>query len=279
VTPPDLTAIVIAHQVRDEVLSCLDALFAHRGDLDLQVIVVDNGSTDGTDAVVAERHPDVEVVVLATNEGLPARNHGLRRATGRHRMFIDSDARATPGALPALVRHLDEHPEVGLVGPRLIYPDGSLQLSTRRFPPLLLPILRRPPLGRWLEHGATIRRHLMADERHDGVREVEYVLGACQVFRAEAQAAAGEIDRRIWFGHDDADWCFTMRTAGFRVEYLPSAEVIHDYRRTSASRPLSRFALRQLYAHAHFQWKWRGARRRLLAEGRRMDQQAARGAA
>jgi N-acetylglucosaminyl-diphospho-decaprenol L-rhamnosyltransferase len=271
---PDVTAIIICHNVRDEVLTCLAALHAHAGPLDVEIVVVDNASTDGTVEAVNGAHPECQTIRLSRNEGLPARNHGLRRARGRYRMFIDSDAVLRPGALPTLLGVLEEDPRIGLVGPRLVYPDGRLQLSTRRYPPLLLPILRRPPLERFFEHGATIRRHLMADDSHDSRRPVEYVIGACQVFSADAQRAAGEIDRHIWFGHDDADWCFRIRSAGYDVVYVPEAETVHDYRRTSARNPVSIFALRQLAAHAYFQWKWRGARRRLIEEGHRMDVEA-----
>jgi GT2 family glycosyltransferase len=270
----DLTAIVIAHDVRHEVLACLESLERHRGDLSLQIIAVDNGSRDGTAEAVAARFPEVELVRLEHNAGMPARNEGLRRARGRHRMFIDSDARVTAGALETLVAALDSDPTLGLVGPRLVYPDGRRQLSTRRYPPLLLPLLRRPPLGRFFEHRRTIRRHLMADDAGDRPRRVEYVLGACQVFRAEAQAAAGEIDRHIWYGHDDADWCFTIRRSGFAIGYVPEAEVVHDYRRSSVRSPLSRLALRQLRAHVYFQAKWWRHRAGLRAEGRAMDAEA-----
>jgi N-acetylglucosaminyl-diphospho-decaprenol L-rhamnosyltransferase len=274
-TTPDVTAIIICHNVREEVLACLDALHAHATGLEVEIVVVDNASTDGTAEAVENAYPDCRTIRLSRNEGLPARNHGLRRARGRYRMFIDSDALVRPGALRTLVGVLEEDPQIGLVGPRLIYPDGRLQLSTRRYPPVLLPLLRRPPLGRFFEQRATIRRHLMADDPHDSRRRVEYVIGACQVFRADAQRAAGEIDRHIWFGHDDADWCFRIRSAGYDIVYVPEAEVVHDYRRTSARRPVSTFALRQLAAHAYFQWKWRRARRRLMDEGRRMDGEAA----
>jgi GT2 family glycosyltransferase len=273
---PDVSIIVIAHEVRDEVLACFQSVEEHAGDVSVECFLIDNASTDGTADAVAARFPQVELIVLETNEGLPARNHGLRRARGRHRMFIDSDALLTPGALSTMVEALEEDPAVGLVGPRLIYPDGELQLSTRRFPPLLLPVLRRPPLGRFFEDGPTIRRHLMAGEAHDRRRRVEYVIGACQLFRAEAQAAAGEIDQRIWFGHDDADWCFTMRDAGWEILYVPDAEVVHDYRRTSAQKPLSSFAMRQLAAHVHFQRKWWTRRAALRKAGRTMDEEARR---
>jgi hypothetical protein len=273
---PELSVIIIGSDVIDEVMRCLESIHAHAGDVSFEVIYVDNGSTDGTAEAVARRFPRVEVIRRETNEGVPARNHGLRRARGRLRMFIDTDAQITPGALRSMVDALAAHPRAGLVGPRLVYPDGGLQLSTRRYPPLLLPILRRPPVGRFFEHRATIRRHLMAGEPHDRRRRVEYVLGACQLFRAEAQQDAGEIDDRIWFGHDDADWCFRMRQAGWDVLYVPDAVVVHDYRRTSVARPISRHSARQLAAHVHFQRKWWRARRALQAEGRTMDEEAAR---
>lgn len=274
-TVPDVTVIVIAHQVRDEVVQCLESIRAHAGALAVEVVLVDNGSFDGTVETVRRDFAEVDVVALPENEGIPARNHGLRRARGRHRMFLDSDATLTDEALPRLVEILDTTPEIGLVAPKLVYADGSLQLSTRRFPPALLPLLRRPPLGRFFEGGPTIRHHLMADEDHNGRRRVEYVLGACQLFRAEAQAAAGEIDERIWYGHDDADWCFRIREAGWDVLYVPDVEVVHDYRRSSVSNPVSKLAFRQLGAHVHFQRKWRRRSRRLISEGHDMDREAA----
>jgi len=273
---PDVTLIVIGHDVRDEVLTCLESVEQHSDGLAVEVIVVDNGSKDATAEAVRARFPHAEIVALPTNEGAPARNHGLRRARGRYRAFLDSDASLTPGALRTLVEALDADPAVGLVGPRLHYPDGSLQLSARRFPPALLPVLMRPPLARFFDDGPTIRRHLMADEAHDHRRRVEYVLGACMLFTREAQEAVGELDERIWYGHEDADWCFRIRSAGFSVVYVPDAVVVHAYRRSTASNPLSLRALRFLLAHVHFQRKWRRDRRALIAQGREMDRESAR---
>lgn len=275
-TVPDVSVIVIAHDVVGEVRVCLRSLAEHAGGLAVETIVVDNGSSDGTAATIAREFPAATVIALPTNEGLPARNHGLRRATGRHRMFIDSDARLTDGALPTMVDRLDTMPWVGLVGPRLVYPTGELQLSVRRYPPLAMPLLRLPVLRDVFEHRRALRRHLLAEGPHTR-RRAEYVLGACQLFRAEAQADAGEIDPAIWFGADDADWCFTMRRAGWTILYEPDARVVHDYRRTSAARPFSRHSLRQLVAFFHLQRKWWSHRRALRAEGRAFDAEAAHG--
>lgn len=275
----DVSVIVIGHNVADELVSCLESVCQHRGGVEVEVIFVDNGSTDGSADLIARRFPSIQVVRRPTNEGLPARNHGLRRAQGRYRMFLDSDAELTDGALPALVEALDAQPHIGLVGPRLTYPDGTLQLSTRRYPPLAQPFFSLPGLKHLFGDGRTVRRYLMADDLHDRQRRVEYLLGACQLFRAEAQRGVGEIDERIWFGHDDADWCFRIREAGFDILYLPEVRVVHHYRRTASSAPLSIFALRFLLAHLHFQRKWWSRRRRLKDEGRAMDREAMSGGA
>ena len=273
----DVSIIVVAFDVRAEVLRCLASIEDHADGLGVETILVDNGSRDGTADAVAAAFPGVRLVRRPRNEGVAARNHGLRLATGRTRMFLDSDAVLTPGALGELVGFLDRDPRVGLVGPRVIYPDGTLQPSARRFPPLLLPLLRRPPLDRVFGDAATVRRHLMADEALDRPREVEYVLGACQLFTERAQALAGEIDSAIFYGPDDADWCLRIRVAGLKVAYDPRATVIHDYRRDTRRKPMSRLALRHLWAFARFQWRWRRDRARLVAEGRDMDRRAAAG--
>ncbi|QEC47322.1 glycosyltransferase family 2 protein [Baekduia soli] len=267
----DVSIIVIARDVRDEVLSCLAAIAEHAAPVSVQPIVVDNGSSDGTVAAVREAFPGTEVVALDRNEGGSARNHGLRIATGRYRMFLDSDALLTPGALAELVAFLEARPDVGLVGPRLQYPDGGFQPSARRLPPVLLPLLRRPPLSRFFEDGAVVRRHLQLDAPHDRTREAEYVIGAAMMFSREAQEAAGELDPRIPFAPEDIDWCVAIRRAGYRIAYHPAAVVIHVYRRTTASRPVSKEALQHLQGFAYFQWKWRRQRRALRAEGDAME--------
>jgi GT2 family glycosyltransferase len=267
----DVSIIVIAHNVREEVELCLRSVAEHGGALAVETILVDNGSDDGTAASIGAQFPDTQVIVLTRNEGGSARNHALRVARGRFRMFLDSDAQLTSGALEDLVAFMQRHPEVGLVGPRLVYPDGSLQPSARRFPPRTLPLLRRPPLSRWLENGRTVRRHLMLDVPAQATREAEYVIGACQLFSAGAQSAAGELDPRIPFAPEDIDWCVRIRRAGLKIAYRPEAVVIHRYRRTTVQRPLSRAAVEHLYGFAYFQWKWRSERRALLAEGAAME--------
>lgn len=270
----DVSVIVIGHNVRGEILDALDSIQRYSDSIRLQTIVVDNGSTDGTPDAVAERYPAVTVIRLPVNEVHAARNHGLAIARGRFVMFLDSDARLTDGAMPELIRFLEERPQFGLVGPRLTYEDGKLQYSARRYPPLLLPLLRRPPLKRFFEEGPIVRRHLMMDDQLDEPREVEYLIGACLLFSADA-ALGARIDPRTLFT-EDVDWCFQIRTTGHRIAYDPRATVIHTYRRPTAQSPLSRAAMQHLLFFLYLHWKWRRERRRLIREGREIDRRQGR---
>jgi GT2 family glycosyltransferase len=252
---PTVTVVVVAHSVRSELERCFAALARHAG-VSHQTILVDNASNDGTRAWVEEAHPEIKVIGLTENAFGAARNHALPKAEGRYTLFLDSDALLTPGALPALAGALDEHPGWGLVGPRLEYDDGRLQLSCRRYPPLALPLLRRPPLDRFFEDGMTVRRHLMADEPHDRPLKVLYMISACHLFRTDVARAIGPLDPELAYGWEDADWCIRIREAGAEVVYFPAATVVHSYRRMTRRSPVSRAALRQLRCHVHFQRKY-----------------------
>jgi GT2 family glycosyltransferase len=269
-TEPMVTIVIVTHSVRDDLARCLASIEDHAG-LPVRTIVVDNKSTDDTVAYIRANHPAVELVELAQNEGTAARDHGLRLSHSRYTLFIDSDAALTPGALPAMVAAMDAHPSWGLIGPRLVYDDGSPQLSCRRFPPLLLPVLRRPPLSRVFEHRRTVQHHLMSDFGHDRTRPVLYVLGACQLFRTDTARAAGPFDLNVFWGWDDADWCFRIREAGGEIVFYAGATVIHSYQRTTTRKPLSGRALKQLQAFVYFQRLYWRRRRSLIALSRRLD--------
>jgi GT2 family glycosyltransferase len=265
-----VTIVVVAHSVRRELERCLGSIAEHAG-IAVETILVDNASTDDTREWVARSHPEVSLVELPRNVGVAAREEGLRRARTSYTMFLDSDAALTAGALPAMVDALEAHREWGLLGPRLVYDDGELQLSCRRFPPLLLPLMRRPPLDRFFENGSAVRRHLMADDEHDRVRPVVYVLGACQLFRTSLAREAGPWDTRVFLGWDDADWCIRIRDAGGEVVYFPEAEVVHSYRRLTRRQPVSRAGWRQLRAFALFQRTYLRRRRELIELGYELD--------
>ena len=275
-TEPTVTIVVVAHSVRHELERCFESIRRH-AEVPVAVILVDNASEDDTRDWVREAYPEVRVVALEENLGVAARDHGLRESRSPYTMFLDSDAALTAGALPTLVAALADHPDWGLVGPRLLHDDGTLQRSCRRFPPLLLPLLRRPPLSRVFEDRGTVRRHLMADFDHRHTRPVLYVLGACQLFRTSLARIAGPFDDRVFLGWDDADWCFRIRDAGGEIVFVAEAEVVHSYRRQTKREPLSRAALRQFGAFVYFQRMYRDRRRELITLSEQLDRAADRG--
>ncbi|WP_217921334.1 glycosyltransferase family 2 protein [Miltoncostaea oceani] len=249
-TGPRLSVVVISWNERPELERCLDALQRHPAGGGQEVIVVDNGSTDDTHAMLASRAGGVRVVANPDNRGVTvARNQGMRLCRGRIIAMLDSDAYVHPGALDLLCDHLDADPGVGLVGPRLLYEDGTLQESCRRVPsPVALLANRLPAFGR-LHAGSARRRYLMIGEDHTRTMDVEYLLGAAMVFRRAVVERIGGFDERFGFstpggyGFDDADWALRVRAAGWRVTYVPDAVATHGYRRRLAGQPVSRAGL------------------------------------
>ncbi len=268
---PLVSIVIVAHSVRHELEDCLPSIAAHAG-VPTETILVDNASTDDTVEWVRSEHPDVRLVQLQENIWDTARNPGMALARGRYTMFLDSDARLTEGALAAMVSALEENTEWGLLGPKLVYPDGTLQLSCRRFPPVLLPVMRRPPLRRWLDSSPPVMRHLMSDFDYSATRPVLYLIAACHLFRTALGREIGELDTAISDGGcDDSDWCIRFWDAGSQVVYCPEATVIHDYRRASNKSPISRIAFQHLKSFGRLQWKYRHRRAELARLADRLD--------
>lgn len=263
----DVSVCIVAWNAADDLARCLDALPDGAGGAAMQVIVVDNGSTDHTRAVVSGRS-DVELIVNERNRGItPGRNQALHRARGRFVLMLDADTIPQPGSVATLVEYLDAHPHVGLAGAKLTDPDGSLQLSCRRFPPLLLPFMRRPPMARWLEHSRTVDRHLMRDFDHTQPRPVDWVMGACQCFRADLLPQLGAYDERIFsHGGEDTDWCVRVWKAGHEVHYVPSAQIVHVYGHFTRKNPFSKHAFRAVTDFYYLMWKHRDVRAGLAPE-------------
>ena len=259
---PGVSVVIVAWRAREDVLRCLASLREHAG-VDHEVIVVDDGSDDGTPEAVAGAFPAARVVAKTVNEGLAAgRNAALPLAGGRYVCMLDADTEVRPGALAALSAVLDAHPEVGLAGPRLVAPDGSLQLSCRRWPPLLIPLMRRGPYARLRPDPPTHRRHLMKDFDHASRRPVVWVSGAAQMWRADLPGRIGGYDERVSsYGGEDLDWCLRVWEAGLEVHYVPEAEVLHVEQQVTHRSRFGRQAWRALRDWYYLPAKHRRLRR------------------
>jgi GT2 family glycosyltransferase len=248
---PVLSIIILTWNSRAMLEACLAALPAAIAGLAIETIVVDNGSRDGTDELLTGR-PEVLLIRNARNRGVAAgRNQGLRAARGEFVALLDVDTEPAPGAFAVLVEHLRAAPEVALVGPKLLGGDGGLQYSCRRFPTLVDKLLRRLP-ERWGRSVADDVELRWWD--HASVRDVDYVIGACQVIRRTAFAEVGLLDERIFYGPEDVDLCLRLHRAGWRVQYVPHAVVVHLERRVTR-KLLSALTARHIQGLGYYFWK------------------------
>lgn len=226
--PPDLTVIVLSWNTKDLLADCLEALRSGHGGLDVQVIVIDNASADGSADLVLSRFPWARLERNAENRGYARGvNQGLALAEGRKVCLLGSDTRVGPDALPKLCAFLDAHPEAGAVAPRLVNPDGSVQRACMRLPALKTALWWDTFLARWFPDSRELRRYQYADWDHVGTREVEQPPGTCLVVRGDVIARVGPMDERLWLFFNDVDWAIRIRKLGFQIWYLDDATVVH----------------------------------------------------
>ena len=223
-----LSVSVVSYRTPTLLETCLDALATEGAALDMEVIVVDNASGDGSAELVERRFPWVRLLRNARNVGFgAAHNQALRMASGQYWLILNSDAVLRPGALGTLLNFMETHPSVAVAGPRLRYPDGSTQPSRRRFPTLATLFAESTQLQRFSPDNAILRRYYVTDRSDDEPQEVDWLVGACLCVGAAAARQVGLFDERFFMYSEDLDWCRRFRAAGWRVAYVPSAEVVH----------------------------------------------------
>lgn len=229
-----LSVVVVSYNSSDFLPACLASLREAPFEPRPEVFVVDNASADGSADLVAARFPEVRLLRNGGNVGYSrAVNQAWREASGDFLLVLNPDIVVRDRALQVLHRHLVDHPEVGLVAPRLLNPDGTLQYSCRRHYTLATYALRRTPLRRLFPDHPIVRRHLMADWDHAEARDVDWVLGAAMMLRREALGAT-VMDERYFIYFEDVDLCVRLRREGWRVVYEPEAVMLHHHRRASA---------------------------------------------
>lgn len=230
---PDISVIIVSWNVRDLLRQCLRSLAAGRGGLDVEVIVVDGASADGSAAMVSSDFPWVTLIACDENVGFPRGNNiGMARANGRYLLLLNPDTEVAPNALPALHDFLMAHADVGVVGPQLRYPDGSVQSSRRRFPRLVTAFFESTWLEPWAPPGL-LRHYYAGDLPDDGVADVDWVMGAAMMVPREVAERVGGMDEAYFMYSEELDWCRRIKALGWRVVYYPPATVVHHEGKSS----------------------------------------------
>jgi len=219
---------------------CLDSLTADPGHRDWDIWVVDNASGDESLAVLAARYPFVNVVANSDNVGFSrACNQVIPVTRGSYILLLNPDTVSTRGAISRLADFMDQHPECGAAGPRVLNPDGSLQLACRRsFPSLAASFFRLTYLSRLFPRHQLFAKYNLTYVDPEQLLEVDALSGSCMMVRRQAVDRVGLLDEDIFMFGEDIDWCWRIKQAGWKVYYLPDASVYHYHGASSRLRPI-----------------------------------------
>jgi GT2 family glycosyltransferase len=202
---------------------------SHPPRLELELIIVDNGSTDGTVRMLQQEFPQARLIQNSTNDGFAQPiNQALRLSKGKYMLALNPDTIVLPGALESLVEFFTIHPEVGICGPKVLNRDGTLQKACRRG-------VSRPwaafsyfsGLSSLFPHSKLFGGYLLNYMDEDATHEVDGVSGSCMLIRRQVIDQIGYFDERFFAYQEDADYCFQVKKAGWKIYYVPAAKIIH----------------------------------------------------
>ena len=234
-SPPDISVCMVALNVRDFIRDCLHSLHQASSSLSIEVIIVDNHSTDGTLEILRSEFLSetsslpVRLVENSQNEGfVRPTNQGMRLAAGRYLLWLNPDTIIHPGALDQLVDFMENHPDVGICGPKVLNRDGSMQKPCRRG-------VSRPwatfsyfsGLSRLFPKSKLFGGYLLNYMDEDATHEVDGVSGSCMFIRRAVVDQIGYVDEQFFAYQDDADYCFQAQKAGWKIYYVPTARITH----------------------------------------------------
>ena len=227
----DLSVCIVSWNTQELLRQCLLSVHSCARGVDFEVLVVDNASADGSPEMVRRDFPAVRLFANELNAGFAAGcNLAIRNSKGRHILLLNSDTIMMPRTIGAMTKFLDEHTETGVVGCKLLNPDGTVQLSYRTFPTLTWDYLCRILLSKAYHHIRPLRGVLDTLVHADGAgspRSVDWVSGACLMTRREVFDSIGLLDERFFMFCEEIDWCYRAKQAGWDIRYLPSARIIH----------------------------------------------------
>jgi GT2 family glycosyltransferase len=234
----DLSITICSWNTIDDLRACLASLSGLRDEANFEVIVVDNNSEDGSPVMVADEFKWVRLEAMSKNLGfVGGQNFAATNRKGRHVLPLNSDTVVHPGAINGILTYLESHPEVGIVAPKLLNPDGSLQFSCRRFPNPLAALFRNTLLGKLFPNNRFTKEYLMQDFAHDGPKEVDWVSGAALLVRDTLIEDKPLFDPEFVMFCEDVDLCFQTWKSGKKVIYLPEYKITHAIGRSTDKAP------------------------------------------
>ncbi len=232
---PDLSVVVVNWNTKDRLRTCLESVVRRLATVDPEVIVVDNGSEDGSAEMVAEKFPTVNLIRKRTNAGFArANNQAMAAARGRWLLLLNSDTVLIDDSVAGLFRWLDRDrvaggrmADVGVAHCRLVYPDGRLQHTAYRFPTLRRALFEGLGLYKLTSNEFAAEMLLAGYWDHDRERDVDWVAGSFMLLPREVFETTGGFDERFFMYGEDLEWCYRIRDHGWRVRFFPRAAIVH----------------------------------------------------
>jgi GT2 family glycosyltransferase len=239
---PNITSIdivIVNFNSTDHLLRCLASIYDSPIGISAKIFVQDNASEDGVDRVLS-MFPKVLLTKNSSNMGFSrAVNKGLRQGSAPYILLLNPDSLIEGSFFEEIFHYMEEKPEVGVLGPKILNPDGSVQGSARAFPNFFTGLFGRSSLlSRWFPNNLFTRRNVLTGGELKGISpvEVDWVSGACMVVRRKAVEAVGLMDEQFFMYWEDADWCARMRRKGWKVIYFPEPRVLHYVGASSSMR-------------------------------------------
>jgi hypothetical protein len=266
----DLGIVVVSYCTRELLRDCLHSVYASRGPFSFEVCVVDNASSDASADMVAKEFPETTLIANKQNVGYPAANNQGLRALGfggsgrdngradapRFALLLNSDTEIPPDALRTMLDFMARHPQAGIAGPKLVRPDGSLDLACRRsFPTPEISFYRMTGLSRLFPNSPRFGRYNLTYLDPDDLTEVDSVVGAFMLVRREAIADAGLLDETFFMYGEDLDWAYRIKEAGWKVYYNPTVTVLHVKRASTRLNPRAQvefYRAMEIFYRKHF---------------------------
>jgi hypothetical protein len=250
----DLSIIIVSWNAKAFLLECLRSLTGEIDDRRTEIIVVDNASTDGSPEAVESEFPNVKLLRNPTNLGFAkANNIGIKQSAGQYVCLVNSDVKILPGCFTRLIDYMEQHSGIGMLGPKVLNADLTLQLSHRRLPTLWNRFCRALALDTLFPNSTAFGHGSENLKPNATAVEVEVLSGSFWMVRREALDRVGLLDEVFFMYAEDLDWCKRFRDAGWKVVYFPGAGVIHYGGASSANAPV-RFYLELQRANLQY-WK------------------------
>ncbi|MEK9166046.1 MAG: glycosyltransferase family 2 protein [Patescibacteria group bacterium] len=262
----DLTISIVNYNTKDLVKQCVKNIINSNISLDYEIIIADNNSSDGSSELFSKEilphSKRVKLIKFRDNRGFGAgHNLSLQKSNAKYALIINPDIVTLNNAISSLYKFMEKEPKCGIAGPKLIYPDLTVQPSCHTWPKFITPLYRRTPLSRTAWGLKKTKHYDMIDYDHKELKKVDWLVGACLMIRKTVWDKIQGFDERYFLYCEDIDICRKCWNAKFEVWYIPEAKMIHYHKRLSAQKKWWQFMFNKssrthIQSHLKYFKKW-----------------------